>query len=269
MPSQRTTSYSSFTAPVSSATIALNTLNVDAGQERRFGALAVEDEVAIRRFVEDERRADDAAARRIPSTTPDDLRRRAPRRARRAARRDTATTQDTLASTRLRQKGSASLDSALDARAWRNCGRDGPLRRRIRYHGANPSKQRDTVPHAHLDLDKPTGDSVKTTTCYMCACRCGIRVHLKDGRVRYIDGNPKHPVNRGVICAKGSAGIMQHYSPARLRNRCCASASAAPANSARSNGTKRSRSRPNGSATSASAIRTSSRSSPAATSRRR
>ncbi len=74
----------------------------------------------------------------------------------------------------------------------------------------------DTVPHAHLDLDKPTGDSVKTTTCYMCACRCGIRVHMKDGRVRYIDGNPAHPVNRGVICAKGSAGIMQHYSPARL-----------------------------------------------------
>ncbi len=70
--------------------------------------------------------------------------------------------------------------------------------------------------HAHLDLNKPTGDAVKTTTCYMCACRCGIRVHLDDGRVRYIDGNPRHPVNRGVICAKGSAGIMQHYSPARL-----------------------------------------------------
>jgi anaerobic selenocysteine-containing dehydrogenase len=73
------------------------------------------------------------------------------------------------------------------------------------------------MPHAELELDRPTGDEVKTTTCYMCACRCGIRVHLKDGRVRYIDGNPKHPVNRGVICAKGSSGIMQHYSPARLR----------------------------------------------------
>ena len=72
------------------------------------------------------------------------------------------------------------------------------------------------MPHAQLNLDKPTGDEVKTTTCYMCACRCGIRVHLKDGRVRYIDGNPRHPVNQGVICAKGSAGIMQHYSPARL-----------------------------------------------------
>ncbi|NCT68824.1 MAG: molybdopterin-dependent oxidoreductase [Rhodanobacteraceae bacterium] len=72
------------------------------------------------------------------------------------------------------------------------------------------------MPHAHLNLNRPTGDEVKTTTCYMCACRCGIRVHLKDGRVRYIDGNPRHPVNQGVICAKGSAGIMQHYSPARL-----------------------------------------------------
>ena len=31
---------------------------------------------------------------------------------------------------------------------------------------------------------------VKHTTCYMCACRCGIRVHLEDGKLRYIDGNP-------------------------------------------------------------------------------
>jgi len=57
---------------------------------------------------------------------------------------------------------------------------------------------------------------VKTTTCYMCACRCGIRVHLRDGEVRYIDGNPNHPLNKGVICAKGAAGIMKQYSPARL-----------------------------------------------------
>src|SRR5215471_97811 len=57
---------------------------------------------------------------------------------------------------------------------------------------------------------------VKTTTCYMCACRCGIRVHLRDGEVRYIDGNPAHPINKGVICAKGASGIMKQYSPARL-----------------------------------------------------
>ncbi|HMM56051.1 MAG TPA: molybdopterin oxidoreductase family protein [Rudaea sp.] len=73
------------------------------------------------------------------------------------------------------------------------------------------------MPHTQLKLNEPVGDEVKTTTCYMCACRCGIKVHLKNGRVRYIQGNPAHPVNKGVLCAKGSAGIMQHYSPARLR----------------------------------------------------
>ena len=74
------------------------------------------------------------------------------------------------------------------------------------------------------DLNKSphVSDEVRKTTCYMCACRCGINVHLRTGedgkpKVRYIEGNRDHPVNKGVLCAKGSAGIMQHYSPARLK----------------------------------------------------
>jgi anaerobic selenocysteine-containing dehydrogenase len=67
-----------------------------------------------------------------------------------------------------------------------------------------------------VETSRPVADEVKTTTCYMCACRCGINVHLKDGRLRYIEGNKRHPVNRGVLCAKGSAGIMQQMSPAKL-----------------------------------------------------
>ena len=73
--------------------------------------------------------------------------------------------------------------------------------------------------HIHDPLADPAPGSrteVKTTTCYMCACRCGIRVYLRDGQVRYIDGNPEHPINKGVICAKGSSGIMKQHSPARL-----------------------------------------------------
>jgi anaerobic selenocysteine-containing dehydrogenase len=54
------------------------------------------------------------------------------------------------------------------------------------------------------------------TTCYMCACRCGIKVTLEGARLRFIQGNPAHPVNRGAICAKGAAGIMKQYSPAKL-----------------------------------------------------
>ncbi|MCY4541717.1 MAG: molybdopterin-dependent oxidoreductase [Rhodobacteraceae bacterium] len=61
-------------------------------------------------------------------------------------------------------------------------------------------------------------DEVRKTTCYMCACRCGIDVHVRDGRVRYIQGNRDHPVNRGVLCAKGSAGMLHLESPARLQS---------------------------------------------------
>ncbi|HYH23357.1 MAG TPA: molybdopterin oxidoreductase family protein [Azospirillum sp.] len=68
-----------------------------------------------------------------------------------------------------------------------------------------------------IELSPTINDEVKYTTCYMCACRCGIKVHLKDGLVRYIEGNKNHPTNKGVLCGKGSSGIMQHYSPARLR----------------------------------------------------
>ena len=67
-----------------------------------------------------------------------------------------------------------------------------------------------------LDLSPPVCDEIKKTTCYMCACRCGIDVHLRDGRVRYIQGNRDHPVNRGVLCAKGSAGMLHLEAPARL-----------------------------------------------------
>ena len=65
-------------------------------------------------------------------------------------------------------------------------------------------------------VDANSRVETKNTTCYMCACRCGIRVTLRDGEVRYIQGNPDHPLNKGVICAKGASGIMKQYSPARL-----------------------------------------------------
>ena len=68
-----------------------------------------------------------------------------------------------------------------------------------------------------FDTSPEVSDAIRKTTCYMCACRCGIDVHMKDGKVKYIEGNKDHPINKGVLCAKGSAGIMQHYAPSRLR----------------------------------------------------
>ncbi|WP_370399890.1 molybdopterin oxidoreductase family protein [Sulfitobacter sp. JB4-11] len=74
------------------------------------------------------------------------------------------------------------------------------------------------APQPELDLSPKVSDEVRKTTCYMCACRCGINVHIKDGKVAYIEGNRYHPVNQGVLCAKGSAGVMQHNAPSRLRS---------------------------------------------------
>ena len=67
------------------------------------------------------------------------------------------------------------------------------------------------IPH-----ENHSKQETKFTTCYMCACRCGIKVTLDEGKIRFIQGNRNHPVNQGVLCAKGAAGIMKQYSPARL-----------------------------------------------------
>ena len=68
-----------------------------------------------------------------------------------------------------------------------------------------------------VETSPPVSDEIRKTTCYMCACRCGINVHMKNGKVAYIEGNRDHPVNKGVLCAKGSSGIMQVTAPSRLR----------------------------------------------------
>ena len=79
-----------------------------------------------------------------------------------------------------------------------------------------------TIQQPKIDTSPKVSDEIRQTTCYMCACRCGINVHMKDGpdgkkQVAYIEGNRDHPVNKGVLCAKGSAGIMQVNAPSRLK----------------------------------------------------
>ncbi|MCG7520700.1 molybdopterin oxidoreductase family protein [Ruegeria sp. Ofav3-42] len=74
-----------------------------------------------------------------------------------------------------------------------------------------------TFQQPQIETSPEVSDEIRKTTCYMCACRCGINVHMKNGKVAYIEGNRDHPVNKGVLCAKGSAGIMQVNAPSRLR----------------------------------------------------
>lgn len=73
-----------------------------------------------------------------------------------------------------------------------------------------------SIPVVNGEESDKTGLRRLHTTCYMCACRCGIEVTLEGDRVRFLSGIPENPVNKGVWCAKGGAGIMTEYSPARL-----------------------------------------------------
>jgi len=68
------------------------------------------------------------------------------------------------------------------------------------------------------DFEDHAQQETKFTTCYMCACRCGIKVTTEGNEVRFIQGNPNHPINKGVLCAKGNSGIMKQSSPAKLRS---------------------------------------------------
>ncbi|MCL2337495.1 MAG: molybdopterin-dependent oxidoreductase, partial [Firmicutes bacterium] len=55
------------------------------------------------------------------------------------------------------------------------------------------------------------------SACKMCLHGCGIRVHVKDGVVLKIEGDPDNVNNNGKLCAKGLAGIMRHYDPNRIK----------------------------------------------------
>ncbi|WP_230397398.1 molybdopterin-dependent oxidoreductase [Novisyntrophococcus fermenticellae] len=53
------------------------------------------------------------------------------------------------------------------------------------------------------------------TCCRACISNCGVIVHMKNGRVIKLEGDPEHPMSKGAMCAKGLAGIQALYNPNR------------------------------------------------------
>ena len=58
---------------------------------------------------------------------------------------------------------------------------------------------------------------VVKSTCGLCQNGCGVLVHITNGRVTKVDGDPDSPVNRGKLCAKGLASLDYLYHPDRLK----------------------------------------------------
>jgi formate dehydrogenase major subunit len=58
-------------------------------------------------------------------------------------------------------------------------------------------------------------DHVVQSICPYCAVGCGQLVHVKDGEVMHIDGDPASPISRGRLCPKGQASKSYVQSPLR------------------------------------------------------
>jgi formate dehydrogenase major subunit len=58
-------------------------------------------------------------------------------------------------------------------------------------------------------------DHVVRSICPYCAVGCGQLVHVKDGEVTHIEGDPASPISRGRLCPKGQASKSYVQSPLR------------------------------------------------------
>ncbi|MFV0350541.1 MAG: molybdopterin-dependent oxidoreductase [Halodesulfovibrio sp.] len=55
------------------------------------------------------------------------------------------------------------------------------------------------------------------SACDMCFNKCGLVARVQHGRVVKLDPNPKFSKSRGMLCARGNAGVAQLYDPDRLK----------------------------------------------------
>jgi thiosulfate reductase/polysulfide reductase chain A len=61
------------------------------------------------------------------------------------------------------------------------------------------------------------GDKVVASFCELCFWGCGVKAHVKDGRVTKVVGNPDHPLSRGMLCPRGAGATGMIYDPDRLQ----------------------------------------------------
>src|SRR3990167_11153583 len=55
------------------------------------------------------------------------------------------------------------------------------------------------------------------STSTACSHTCGVLIKTREGRPIKVEGNPDHPVNKGKICLKCQAAILNLYDPERLK----------------------------------------------------
>ena len=83
-----------------------------------------------------------------------------------------------------------------------------------------PEGWSELSPYRWREVD-PASEGKKETLFGLCrACMqgdCATLVHLEDGIVVRVEGNPDAPPNWGTLCPKGNAEIMALYNPYRIK----------------------------------------------------
>jgi thiosulfate reductase / polysulfide reductase chain A len=68
--------------------------------------------------------------------------------------------------------------------------------------------------HAH---EKAVERVEVPTTCEMCVNKCSLIAVVENGVIHKLNPNPESPKSRGMLCARGNAGLLQVYDSARLK----------------------------------------------------
>jgi formate dehydrogenase major subunit len=56
---------------------------------------------------------------------------------------------------------------------------------------------------------------VVPSVCPYCAVGCGQLMHVRDGKLVNVEGNPESPISRGNLCPKGAASFQLTVNPNR------------------------------------------------------
>ena len=60
-------------------------------------------------------------------------------------------------------------------------------------------------------------EKIVRTTCHGCHSLCGVLVTVKDGKAVKLEGDPEHPLSKGLMCLKGLSYLQIVYHPDRLK----------------------------------------------------
>ena len=74
------------------------------------------------------------------------------------------------------------------------------------------------LPYVHAPEELVPGVPVYyASTCGECPAGCGVLVKTREGRPIKLEGNKAHPLNKGALCPRGQASLLNLYDPDRLQ----------------------------------------------------